>query len=439
MKIDLEVSKQQKNTKHANANQGQQIQQNQQRHSRSPDRSRGGNQRGQNNRNQQQQNNNYDRYDNRNDGRYDNRPQSRDQDYRQGPPRGRDGYRPMRSPSPPRGGYRGRDDYPPQRGRDYYDGPNNRRTRSRSPVYDRREPDRYRQRSPTPPRRPVDDASLPIPRRAPEEVPDVQILVMEELDRNFTSWVKTEIEKRGLKVDMIFLSPRLPVELVVKRQILEGVIAVVKLTMPTQNVSKIPLQIFDRSRGANQVRYDDYENLDPNIAAEVVLREKSKIAVALHPQQTRQAAYAQPPMQQYPPQQQFQQPQAAAPAPNLANVVAQLDNETLQKLLGTLSAPMPQQTPTPASVSQQLSAVSPQNGQVDIASILGMLGKANQQPQQAQQQQQPQYVPPPQQQNQNQQNQNAQNAQYAAQQQPTPQPGAQDVQSIMAQLARLRQ
>ena len=256
---------------------------------------------------------------------------------------------------------------------------------------------------------------------------------MEELDRNFTSWVKTEIEKRGLKVDMIFLSQRLPVELVVKRQILEGVIAVVKLTMPTQNASKIPLQIFDRSRGANQVRYDDYENLDPNIAAEVVLREKSKIAAALQPQQPSQAAYALPPMQQYPPQQQYQQPQAAAPAPNLANVVAQLDNETLQKLLGTLSAPMPQQAPAPAPVPQQMPAVSPQNGQVDIASILGMLGKANQQPQQAQQQQ-PQYAAPPQQQNQN-----AQYAQYAAQKQPTPQPGAEDVHSIMAQLARFRQ
>lgn len=246
---------------------------------------------------------------------------------------------------------------------------------------------------------------------------------MEELDRNFTSWVKTEIEKRGLKVDMIFLSPRLPVELVVKRQILEGVIAVVKLTMPTQGASKIPLQIFDRSRGANQVRYDDYENLDPNIAAEVVLREKAKIAAALQPQQPPQPAYAQPPIQQYPSQQQYQQPQAAAPAPNLANVVAQLDNETLQKLLGTLSAPIPQQAPAP--VPQQMPAASPQNGQVDIASILGMLGKANQQPQ---------YAPLPQQQNQN-----AQNAQYAAQQQPTPQPGAQDVQSIMAQLARFRQ
>lgn len=435
MEIDLEVSKQQKNTKHANANQGQQ---NQQRHSRSPDRSRGGNQRGQNNRNQQPQNN-YDRYDNRNDGRYDNRPQSRDQDYRQGPPRGRDGYRPMRSPSPPRGGYRGLEDYPPQRGRDNYDGPNNRRTRSRSPVYDRREPDRYRQRSPTPPRRPVDDASLPIPRRALGEVPDVQILVMEELDRNFTSWVKAEIEKRGLKVDMIFLSARLPVELVVKRQILEGVIAVVKLTMPTQNASKIPLQIFDRSRGANQVRYDDYENLDPNIAAEVVLREKAKIAAAMQSQQPPQPAYQQPPMQQYPPQQQYQQPLAAAPAPNLAHVVAQLDNETLQKLLGTLSAPGQQQAPAPAPLPQQPVA-APQNGQVDIASILGMLGKATQQPQQAQQQQR--YAPPQQQQPQqqpHQQNQNVQNGQYAAQQQPTPQPGAQDVQSIMAQLARFRQ
>lgn len=435
---DLEISKQQKNAKHANANQSQQ---NQQRRSKSPDRSRGGNQRGQNNRNQQQpQNNNYDRSDNRNDSRFDNRgpPQQREQDYRQGPPRGRDDYRPMRSPSPPRGGYRGRDDYTPQRGgRDYYDGPNNRRTRSRSPDYSRRQPERYRQRSPSP-RRPIDeDAALGIPRRAPTDVPDVQILLMEELDRNFISWVESEIRKRGLKTEVMFLSPRLPVEIVVKRQILEGVMAVVKLTRRTQDASKIPLQVFDRSRGADNVRYDDYENLDPSIAAEVVLREKAKVAAALQPQQPpQQPAYGQPPMQ-YGAQPQYQQPlqaQATAPAPNLGNVVAQLDNATLQKLLGTLSAPLPQQAPAPAPFPQQQSILAPANGQVDINSILSMLGQVQQQPQQQAQHQPPQYAPQPQQpQPQPQQN---PNQQYAAQQ---PQGGLQDVQNIMAQLARFRQ
>lgn len=259
---------------------------------------------------------------------------------------------------------------------------------------------------------------------------------MEELDRNFISWVENEIRKRGLKTEVMFLSPRLPAEVVVKRQILEGVMAVVKLTRRTQDASKIPLQVFDRSRGADNVRYDDYENLDPNIAAEVVLREKAKVAAALLPQQPpQQPAYGQPPMQ-YAAQPQYQQPlqpQATAPAPNLGNVVAQLDNATLQKLLGTLSAPLPQHAPAPAPIPQQQPALAPANGQVDINSILSMLGQVQQQPQSQAQQQQPQYAPQALQQQQPPQN---QNVQYGAQQ---PQGGAQDVQNIMAQLARFRQ
>ena len=343
----------------------------------------------------------------------------------------------MRSPTPPRGAYRGREDYQPQRsGRDYYDGPNNRRTRSRSPDRNHHRPDRYRQRSPSP-RRPIDeDAALQIPRRASGAVPDVQVIIMEELDRNFISWVEEEIRKRGLKVETLFLSPRLPLEIVVKRQILEGVMAVIKLTRRTQDASKIPLQVFDRSKGADNVRYDDYENLDPNIAAEVVLREKAKVAAALQPQNPPLPAYGQKPVQYGAlPQIQYQQQSAAAPASNLGNVVAQLDNATLQKLLGSLSAPIPQQGLTTAPIPQQQPAPAQANGQVDINSILSMLGQAQQQQQQSSQQapeQQLQYASQPQQH----QPQQVQNHQHGAQQL---QPGPQDVQNIMAQLARFRQ
>jgi hypothetical protein len=95
-----------------------------------------------------------------------------------------DRYRP-RSPSP-RGTFRGRDSaYRGGRARsrsfDRYDGRRRSRSRSRSPVgY----PSRYRSRSRSP-RGPkteeIDD--LPLPRRAARDVPDVQIILTEELDR----------------------------------------------------------------------------------------------------------------------------------------------------------------------------------------------------------------------------------------------------------------
>lgn len=272
----------------------------------------------------------------------------------------------MRSPSPPRGGYRGRDDRVPNRRDDHYNR-DYRRSRSRSPMYDRRDDrrdfDRYRQRSPSP-RRPVnEDEALGIPRRAPANVPDVQIFLLEELDRNFIQWTENEIKSRGLKTEVMFLSPRLPVDVVIRRQILEGVTAVVRLTRSAQNASKIPLQVFDRSRGADNVRFDEYENLEPRIAAELVVREKAKVAPAAAPQQYT----PQPPSYV-----QQQQQAAAAPAPNLANIVNTLDNATLQKLLGSLGGAAP--APAPAPVQAQ------SNGQLDLAGILGMLNK--QQPQQ---------------------------------------------------------
>lgn len=114
--------------------------------------------------------------------------------------------------------------------------------------------------------------------------------------------------------------------------------------------------------------------------------------------------------------------------------MGQLDNATLQKLLGTLNAPV--QSPTP---QQQ----NPTNGQVDLAGILGgLMGKP------AQPQQQQQY--PPQQQNQYPPQSATPNlgallgaaglgpAQTQAQVQGGGQ-SAEQVQNIMAQLARFRQ
>lgn len=140
--VDLEISKPQRNTKKAEpaVNAGAR------RRSRSPDYSRGGTGPSR-------------------DGRYpgpQNSTSPRDRDRRF---RDRDDYRPMRSPSPrgPPRGMRSRD-----RSRDRYEG--RYRSRSRTP------PRRYR--SPSPRRDPDDELGLP--RRAPHEVPDIQVLVLNE-------------------------------------------------------------------------------------------------------------------------------------------------------------------------------------------------------------------------------------------------------------------
>jgi hypothetical protein len=243
---------------------------------------------------------------------------------------------------------------------------------------------------------------------------------MEQLDRGFVSWVEAEIRGRGIKVEVMFLNPRLPLQAVIRRQILEGVHAVSKLDMRCQHSSKIPLQVFDRQGGANNVRFDEYQDLEPKIAGELVLRAK-QIQIPL---QAPNPQYGQPP---FAAGQTYQPSLPAPPAANLASLVGQLDNATLQKLLGTYQTPQQQQN-APAAAT---------NNSIDLAGLLG--GLRPQQPQQSYQQPQP--APDP----------------YAnlvsnpalasllhnaAPPQPTqtqPQQSDQQVQNIMAQLARFRQ
>jgi hypothetical protein len=269
---------------------------------------------------------------------------------------------------------------------------------------------------------------------------------MGQLDRNFVSWVEGELVGRGLKTEVMFLSPRLNLEAIIRRQVLEGVHAVSQLDMRAQNSSKIPLRVFDRQAGASNVRFNEYQDLEPKIAAELVLRAKQTQAPtptygqppaptypqAPTPQYSQPPApayaapYPQPPAPAYAapqPQPQYAQPQpyqqalASAATPDLAKLVGQLDNATLQQLLGSMSTPQQPQN-APAA-----------NASIDLASLLGRLPPA-----QAQAQPQQTYQPPlpaadPYAGYQN----------GATAQQQAPQQSAQQVQNIMAQLAKFRQ
>lgn len=276
-------------------------------------------------------------------------------------------YPSRRSSPPPR--YRARDDYRPHH-----------RDRSRSPP-----PGRYRQRTRSPP------VVEELPRRDPKEVPEVQALVMDEVDRNFIWWIEKSFRDRGLSFDSVFLNPRIPLEPLVKQQILEGVQAIVFLSRQMQASSKISIQVFDR-RGDGEATYDQYDDLDPSIAAEIVYR--AKLAHAPQPpmQVPTYGGYGIPQQQQQ--QQQPQQPQQQqsmlqqTAIPNLANVLGALDPATLKTLLANLQQQQqPQQPQIQPQIHQQhqhhhqqqhMLQAQPQLGQ-DLAALLSL---PMQQPQQ---------------------------------------------------------
>ncbi|KAF2470269.1 uncharacterized protein BDR25DRAFT_303819 [Lindgomyces ingoldianus] len=329
-KMHLEISKPQRNTKKAdgNANDKNGVR----RRSRSPDYTRGGTGSSQRN---------MDRY-----SGSQSAMSPRDRDNR----RFRDDYRPIRSPSPQRGsrGMRGRNRSP-----DRYDG--RRRSRSRSPR-------RYRSRSP---RRDLDD-DLPLPRRAPHQIPEVQVLVVNEgLPRDFIRWVEDSFRQAGLQIDVLILSPRLSEPAVVRRQILEGVLAIVRLNTATLAKSKVNLQVFDRRGGADNIKFNEYADLEPTVAAALVINAKQDQAQA---QAQTQAPPVQPVQPTAPHQygQAFSNPPAPAPsytptphapnqypptptsnAGNLSNLISSLDPNGLQQLLGAISQNGQSQPPQP--------------------------------------------------------------------------------------------
>ncbi|RDA82697.1 hypothetical protein CP532_3925 [Ophiocordyceps camponoti-leonardi (nom. inval.)] len=368
---------------------------------------------------------------------------------------GRDDYRPNRNHSPRRGGdYHSRDDsFGRSRG---YETARGGRGRSRSPEYGRKDRDSYRRRSPSPYGRARNEVDLNLPSRYGADVPDVQIILQPEVSRDFATWVEAAFKAKGLKTEVMYLHPRFPKSQVVQRLAAEGVYGVVDLDLRSQSLSRIPVQAFDRSGGGNKVRFDQYLDLEPSTAAEVIVRAKSTMAAAYG--QSYSAGYSnpygahppQPPLGPgypgaYPPQQQQHQPPQQPPqqqpmpsAADLANLMGQVDNATLQRILSSMQGAALQAPAMPAGYGV---GPPPAGSQVDIQAILGSLGGA------------PPPAPPPPQQQQPQQHQQHQQHGHPHQGQFGPAYGSQvngggananpdaaaQVQNIMAQLARYRQ
>ncbi|CAO2656441.1 Nn.00g052440.m01.CDS01 [Neocucurbitaria sp. VM-36] len=312
-KMHLEISKPQRNTKAKVEPQNSGAR----RRSRSPDYTRGGT--GATSR----------------DSRYGANPLSpRDRERRF---RDRDDYRPMRSPSPrgPSRGVRSRD-----RSRDRYD--TRYRSRSRTPP--------RRHRSPSP-RRGYTEDGLDLPRRLPHEVPDIQILVLNEnLPRDFIRYVEDAFRSQNLRSNVLILSGRFPEPAVVRRQILEGVLAIVRLDTTGLSKGKVSVQIFDRRGGANNVQFNEYADLDPTTAGLLVSNARQSQSQPVQPVQPPAPSYGFP----IPNLPQYSQPAAntfpTAPTsqPNVSNLITSLDPASLSQLLSAMSGNNISQNPQPA-------------------------------------------------------------------------------------------
>ncbi|PHH73187.1 hypothetical protein CDD82_5613 [Ophiocordyceps australis] len=333
---------------------------------------------------------------------------------------GRDDYRPGRNHSPRRHDHHHGRDGGPSRDRAFHDGGRGARGRSRSPGYGRNDQDSYRRRSPSPYGRSRQEVEVDLPHRFGSEVPDVQIILQPDVSRDFGAWVQDAFNAKGLRTEVMYLHPRFSRDHVIQRQAAEGVHGVVDLDAHAQSVGRIPVQAFKRSVESGKVRFDQYVNLDPNTAAEVILRAKSvaaapygqgyapgagygasyngavqqhpinygtnPYAASQHQQQPHQQQQQPPPQhqqqqshqQQSHAQQQHQQPVAPSAA-DIAGLMGQLDNATLQRLLTSIQGSGPSHgqggvAAVPGGYGVPAVAQTATSPQVDIQTILGSLG-----------------------------------------------------------------
>ncbi|KAJ5434533.1 Nucleotide-binding alpha-beta plait [Penicillium cf. griseofulvum] len=180
--------------------------------------------------------------------------------------------------------------------------------------------------------------------------------------RNLT---ENAFRNRGLRVDVLVLGPRIPLGAAVHRQFIEGVLAVVRLSRPNQVSRKIPLQLFDRTAGLDNVRFLDYPELEPNMSAELLSHQAQAMQRGAAP-----TAFAPNPAFIVPQAQPMSVPQPGMPSlsnpPNIANLIGSLDGPSLSTLLSALQRPPHSQ---PVSATQSPFS-SPNPPPADLASLL---------------------------------------------------------------------
>ncbi|KAK3400565.1 hypothetical protein B0T20DRAFT_148597 [Sordaria brevicollis] len=312
----------------------------------------------------------------------DHRYEGRDAGWR------RDDYRsgPGRSPSPRRGSRDGR--YArDSRDRDF--GPGYDSRRSRSPLPTRYYDNGYRRRDESPHRRAPSSEELDMPFRYGADVPDVQLVLLGDVYKDYVSWVQSVFHAHGLRTNVMYVNPRFSREPLVQRQMVEGVLAVSFFEPSSAGKQQIDIRVFTRT--PTSINFDDYK-VTPHQAAALVFDKKR----TQHPQAQAPAAYPPvhnygqvPPPVSYPYQQQpphyasppapVPQIQPAAPAPDISGMVGQLNNESLSALLASLtqSQAAAQQPPHPAMPYGAAPApATPQAPQIDISALLGNLRNA---------------------------------------------------------------
>ena len=247
--------------------------------------------------------------------------------------------------------------------------------------------------------------------------PDVQLLLLQEVDPGYVSYVRDAFSDRGLRSDVMIVNPTHHIKKdIISRLVVGGVGAIVELDFRGQERGEVYLHLYDLSAGLSNVRFNEYRDLKPFQAADLVRGRPAQGGYqppAAAPAPAYAAPYGQPVLQpavttyagpglgvqQQPPQQQ-QQPgadavniqailsqlqqsaqQPAAPHPHHQQAQAHVD---IQAILGSLggnagaSAPTPVQTPPQGYGYAAAAAAASGATDAQVQSIMAQLARFRQ-------------------------------------------------------------
>ncbi|KAK5625215.1 hypothetical protein RRF57_000931 [Xylaria bambusicola] len=142
----------------------------------------------------------------------------------------------------------------------------NKRHRSKSPRVDDHDLYTYRQRSLSPYRQ----------HRRGAEISDVHIL-LGDVSHGFLTRVTNEFVNNGLSVGFSSLDSRLGHHEAIQRLVVEGVRAVVVLDYHVEKRGLVSLDLFDRQDRVNNVRFDQYRDLPPDVIARIILSRRPQV------------------------------------------------------------------------------------------------------------------------------------------------------------------
>lgn len=170
----------------------------------------------------------------------------------------------------------------------------------------------------------------------------------------------------------------------VRRQILEGVLAIVRLDTTGLAKGKVSVQIFDRRAGANNVQFNgeyfvsvstnatnifaEYADLDPTTAGLLVNNAKQTQSRSNMPPST---SYFPPNMPPHYSQPNNAFPPLPASQPNISNLIASLDGASLSQLLGAMSG---------SNMAQNTQPTANQGLNADLARLLAQVPSPAQTP-----------------------------------------------------------